>query len=792
MRIESATSSQTGGARSLAENNRTVSAETIATFPDDTAGAVMGVSVVDVYGRPGVGAEVAVDAILDEQFHHAGFHEGRSASGRAIADGDGRARLGPFPTGLYLVRAGSADGGSGSARFALGTHGAQEVEIVLRAPDESGPRSTLIYVEGLSGQPLGEADVRVLGRVKRDEFPDRRTQELRARTSGAGVARLDGVSVVEALVTVRYQGREFTTGESTDDNRRNVRYVVRELPRGGIRGRVSDQNGEPIADLELTAYSISKWSGFGGGWRSYLSTVSQRITDSEGGFAFQNLSPGSYIILPKDSPWYVPRPLQKRGREDVPNTVDSEPVVVEPGEITRHDLALDRGGTFRGRVVFRDSGEAVSGSVKLLYNIPYGLMGRPGFRIRRRHQDEMSQIEDPELTATVPLRDGEFEFRGLRPGDYYFEVLSPRAASLDWGVTIPPEASTVTREFRVAAAGSLHGFSPTGLVGLKRVGSDQLLLAQSSIQYFLFPRVPPGDYDVVRGNTFGRPWQPTFGTVTVRRGRATFADFRSFEDPYFVHGSVSGLPPGVEASVSLYRRTSPVVDGVYRVSIPSRSYAWPGIETRLRYGGLNWRTEGPFADQDSLGTRIDLNLGAEELRIECLDGTSPVPFSFGISGERSPNETEPRWYLEDSRGFSRDGLPVRLATLFPGTYRVTATFPDNTQQTRSVTLPRDEPLRFSHRLLASLRVTIVDNKGRPWPGLEIAAGPADEGTEFLEFKMTLEDGSARFSSLEPGNVRVYLRDRPSASWQSETRPLLDRTVHGGVPDAVEYILDPGK
>ncbi len=169
------------------------------------------------------------------------------------------------------------------------------------------------------------------------------------------------------------------------------------LPRGPIKGRVVTEDGETLSGITVTANPIGGGGnrpgrpGQGGG------TFSQAMTDDEGNFLLDGLSPASYSLFAA-APGYITAPPDENSGANL----------YHPGEVVT--LTLVKGGVITGKV-YSQNGEALTG-INVSATRIGGVNGEadnapqtPGLRQSWRTDDQ-----------------GEYRIYGLATGSYLIQA----------------------------------------------------------------------------------------------------------------------------------------------------------------------------------------------------------------------------------------------------------------------------------------------------------------------------------------------------------------------------------
>jgi protocatechuate 3,4-dioxygenase beta subunit len=191
-------------------------------------------------------------------------------------------------------------------------------------------------------------------------------------------------------------------------------FQLRMLPAAVVTGRVVDQDGDPMANVEISVLHY----GYSSGRRELEQERSERTNDV-GEFRIGGLLTGRYFISASPAPDFSSAPAAKESDENVaktdlgyvttyyPGTTDrtqATPLELHPGDEVPIDFTLVPTRTFRVRgsvASARGSGDAMGRAVVML------------------HPKEFNEI----FSAAEVAKDGNFEIRGVAPGSYTITVM---------------------------------------------------------------------------------------------------------------------------------------------------------------------------------------------------------------------------------------------------------------------------------------------------------------------------------------------------------------------------------
>ena len=242
------------------------------------------------------------------------------------------------------------------------------------APDE---RALLVGAEvRLEGEPQGNLVLDDFGLERKTALAEDLSFSFGGLPPGY-VYRVDCDSGVVTRVTVR--DLSVQPGETT-------RVELAPTPGARVSGRVVDEQGRPVADVELRVFSAAEAER----WRRREDRVP---VDEEGRFVERGIHPGAVALAVK-APGRVGR------RIDLGELVDAE-------YADGVEVVLAAGHALAGVVLWPD-GEPVSKARVTARQDPPRPDGKPPFPIRSGYFDERER----ELETGL---DGTFRFAGLRP-----------------------------------------------------------------------------------------------------------------------------------------------------------------------------------------------------------------------------------------------------------------------------------------------------------------------------------------------------------------------------------------
>lgn len=270
----------------------------------------------------------------------------------------------------------------------------------------------------VTGEPVGSASVHLF------PFGRRGATGSQAQTAACqpdGIFRFDSVppgtyfliAGAEGYVTTR--GR-WQSGRLTVDSGQQITGLVVQLnPQGSISGKVLDENGRPVPDATVQAYTIYVMRG-----KLQLRRGNSTSTDKSGEYTLKKLNPRKYYLsaeLSKDSDG----PREKKGEAAPEQTEAPESPVNDMSYVrTFYPNALDVQSAASLEVT--PGQQAVDANIRLKRAITYQVRGKVAQDGLGRATVLLSPRDTLDATVlgmnTRLARDGTFEFKNVLPGSY--------------------------------------------------------------------------------------------------------------------------------------------------------------------------------------------------------------------------------------------------------------------------------------------------------------------------------------------------------------------------------------
>ena len=282
-------------------------------------------------------------------------------------------------------------------------------------------------VNAVTGDPVARASVAVLSEE------DSHTIES-VECDSEGKFALEGLPAAKYQLTASKRGyrtgyfnehEEFSTAIVTGDGQDTGALVFRLMPAAVLHGVVNGDGGEPVEGAYVMLFEKPK------GHRPHerITEADAATTDDTGGYEFDGLAPGEYLVAVRAEPWYaVHRGLNRtRGLNDPSTALD----VAYP--VTYYDSTTDEGSATAIVLAGGSREEAninmhAAPALHLLVPVPAG-EGRPELR------QSVLGIALPTGSAGVIAGsppEGMAEYDGVAPGRYEMTLADPaRVVTVD-------------------------------------------------------------------------------------------------------------------------------------------------------------------------------------------------------------------------------------------------------------------------------------------------------------------------------------------------------------------------
>jgi len=366
-----------------------------------------------------------------------------------------------------------------------------------------GYRIAGTVVNAQTGEPVRGATVSVL--ALEDSHSIASTQ-----TGSDGHFSVDGLPAAKYQLTASKRGYStaaydehgdfssaIVTGDDPNSNFDTTHLVFRLTPGAALRGVVTADGGDPVADAEVMLFK--KPQGYAPGERIVQQETA--ITDDIGTYEFSNLSPGEYLLAAKATPWYAmhgnpPSPGQTSATPPNSALDVAYPITYfdsTTDEASASPILLAQGSRMDANLTLH----AVS-AIRLQISAPRrqdGQLARPQLR-QTIFGETVNNVSAGFLDAATT---GSTEFVGVPPGQYELtQGDPPRVVELDATASLQVEPGAGLPAFPVAGTLETADGKPVtsfALVTLEPADAAQgLKPLESSFNKgaFSFPAVPVG------------------------------------------------------------------------------------------------------------------------------------------------------------------------------------------------------------------------------------------------------------------------------------------------------------
>jgi 5-hydroxyisourate hydrolase-like protein (transthyretin family) len=515
-------------------------------------------------------------------------------------------------------------------------------------PAPTGYSIAGVVVSSVTGQPLPGVSVSINATENR-------------QVSQTFQTRADGRFAFNSLPAAKYsltasargyraqgfnQHGNFFTGIAVGTDLDGSNLVFRLVPDASIEGMVSDDDGEPVRNASVQLFQRSNDTG-----QQRTQVMSNAVTDDRGHYQFGHLATGTYFVAVSVRPWYAnynpqgeaapfadnsARAAEEKAQLDVaypltfyPAAEDSAsatPIVLHPGDRVTADVAMHAVPAVHVRI---KTGEVDATNT--------GTGGPHGFpRVSQRIFE--GTLVPVNSAQGFGYNAGMYEYTGIAPGHYVFEMLEPGRKGngagwykeLDLAGTVELDSRENPPLASVTGAVVLEaGTRPGGKMYLSfadRTSREGFSAEVSDKGFFDFKdsEIRPGTYDVELANAPGYQIKSLVAkgaktaertieigsgvsvqlVCTATRAMAQIAGVVLRDDKPFAGAMVVLVPQDPLADWLLFRRDQSDSDGTFNLpAVLPGHYSAIAIENGW---DLDWASPAVLQPYLKTGTPVDV------------------------------------------------------------------------------------------------------------------------------------------------------------------------------------------
>ncbi len=360
-------------------------------------------------------------------------------------------------------------------------------------------------VNALSGEPVRGVTVSVLAQEDSHDIASTQTgSDGRFSVDGLPAAKYQLTASKRGYPTAAYDehgdfSSAIVVGRDQDSGIDVTHLVFRLTPGASLRGIVTADGGDPVADAEVMLFKRPQGHAPG----EKIVHQETAVTDDIGAYEFSNLGAGEYLIAVKARPWYAMQGSARTSEQT--SSTSQNPALDVAYPITFFDSTTDEASASPivlaqgSRIEANVSLHAVS-ALRLQVSVPRrqdGQFARPELR-QTIFGETISNVSSGFMDA---VRTGSTEFVGVAPGQYELtQGDPPRVVELDANASQQIEPGAGLPAFPVAGTLQSADGKPVrsyALVTLEPADAAQgLKPLESSFNNgsFSFPAVPVGAF----------------------------------------------------------------------------------------------------------------------------------------------------------------------------------------------------------------------------------------------------------------------------------------------------------
>ena len=505
-----------------------------------------------------------------------------------------------------------------------------------------------VVVSSVTGQPLPGVMVSITATENRQVSQTMETGvEGRFAFLGLPAAKY---SLTASARGYRAQGfnqhGNFFTGIAVGPDLDGSNLMFRLVPDAGIEGSVNDDDGEPVRNANVQLFQRNNDTG-----QQRTQAIINAVTDDRGHYLFSHLASGTYFVAVSARPWYAnyntpgeaapfadnsARAIEERAQLDVaypltfyPAAEDSAsatPIVLHPGDRVTADVAMRAVPAVHVRIK--------SGETEGKNTVEGGPHGFP--RVSQRiFEGTLVPVNSAQGFGYMA---GVYEYTGIAPGRYVFEMLEPERTrngagwykELDLAGAVELDSRENPPLVSVTGAVVLEGGTRPGkkmyLTLADRTSREGFSAEVSDKGFFDFKdnEIRPGTYDVELANapgfqirslvtkgakTAGRTLEIGGGgsvqlVCTATRAMAQITGVVMRDDKPFAGAMVVLVPQDPSADWLLFRRDQSDSDGTFTLpAVLPGHYSAIAIENGW---DLDWASPAVLQPYLKNGTPVDV------------------------------------------------------------------------------------------------------------------------------------------------------------------------------------------
>lgn len=289
----------------------------------------------------------------------------------------------------------------------------------------------------------------------------------------------------------------IVTGEGQD-----TEHIPFHLDPGGeIRGRVTDDAEEPVANAQVIVKRRSIWGGLG----EHLAPVINVTTDEKGVYETWNLYSGKYLLGVKASPWYALHPpmseLESAGNQEQRAALEALDVAYP---LTYYDGTTEEGSAAPievgiGETVEADFAMHAVPAVHLTVRMPSGTGQSPQWPVVKQTMFGGELDGESVVRRTGSSETSVFEY-AVAPGLYHVQGGDPprivemnATGNKDVELAAGIEAAVVTMKVQMADGSPVP--KPLTILVASPGSTERSLTAEVGDKGVVgFPAIPPGNW----------------------------------------------------------------------------------------------------------------------------------------------------------------------------------------------------------------------------------------------------------------------------------------------------------